>query len=339
MSQLLIDTLPSLHTNYTGWPWTLFSEPLPEKAPDNFNWPRISIVTPSLNQGKFLEASIYSVLSQGYPNLEYIIIDGGSTDNSVEIIKKYQDHIHYWCNEPDDGHYAAINKGFNNATGDIFAWINSDDLYCPWALRTVAHVFTQLQHVQWLSTLSPLCWDAHGFIAHTKHLAGFSKEAFLDGCYLPKWSKRIGWIQQESTFWRRELWEEAGGLREEIKLAADFDLWARFYNLSELHGIKTPLGGFRWHSDQRSLDISGYFEEAEASLLELRETCGYIEKRQPPLRRFFSKIPKMQRISNHYYRSKYEKYSGTQLVHAGREYPGRWKEINKTFSPEYEDVQ
>ena len=334
MSQPSIDPIANCILKKSGWLWTDSGYTYPEKKPDGSDWPRISIVTPSLNQEKYLEATICSVLAQGYPNLEYIIIDGGSSDGSVEIIKKYQERLHYWCSESDDGQYAAINKGFNKATGEIFAWINSDDLYCPWALWTIAQTFTQIEHMQWLSTLSPLAWDEQGYCADVSHLSGFSKEAFLDGCYLPMWDKRIGWIQQESTFWRRGLWEKAGGLREEVKLAADFDLWARFYKYTELYGINAPLGGFRWHGNQRSIDIETYISEAEEILAELRESCGYRVNRKPVLKYVLSKIPIIHIYAAYHFKRKIEEYNGVQLVHAGREMPGQWIETDTKFSPE-----
>ena len=107
------------------------------------NYPRISIVTPSFNQGKYIEQTIQSVLSQNYPNLEYIIIDGGSTDGTVEIIKKYEQQLTYWISEPDKGQTDAINKGFAKCTGEIFNWINSDDYYSPNSLHIVAEVFSE----------------------------------------------------------------------------------------------------------------------------------------------------------------------------------------------------
>ena len=119
MLQPLIDSLPPIDVAKPGWPWAEASVPLPEKMPDGSDWPRISVVTPSYNQGEFIEETIRSVLLQGYPNLEYIIIDGGSTDNSVEIIKKYEPWLTYWVSEKDRGQSHAINKGFKHAAGEI----------------------------------------------------------------------------------------------------------------------------------------------------------------------------------------------------------------------------
>jgi glycosyltransferase involved in cell wall biosynthesis len=125
----------------SGWPWTEESPLLPQATPDGKPWPKISIVTPSFNYGPFLEETIRSVLLQNYPNLEYIIIDGGSTDNSIEIIKKYQPWLAYWVSEGDKGQADAINKGIAHCSGEIFNWINSDDYLAAGALRVVAEKF------------------------------------------------------------------------------------------------------------------------------------------------------------------------------------------------------
>ena len=234
------------------------------------NFPKTSIVTPSFNQGRYLEAAINSVLSQNYPNLEYIIVDGGSTDNSVEIIKKYAQHLHFWCSEADAGHYSAVNKGFAKASGDIFAWLNSDDMYCSDAFRTVGVIFSQFPEVSWLTTLQQLVWDIQGHRKLVKNIPGYSKQAFLDGRYFPRKFSGLGFIQQESTFWRRELWEKVGGVRTKFNLAGDFDLWARFFMHADLYGVDLSLGGFRVHDKNRSRQTNNYMFEAEQALDELR---------------------------------------------------------------------
>ena len=240
--------------------------------------PKISIVTPSFNQGQFLERTILSVINQNYPHLEYIVIDGGSTDNSIDIIKKYEHKLHYWCSEPDKGHYDAVNKGFSKATGDVFAWLNSDDMYCPWALKTVGSVLGHLPEVHWMTTLTPLKWDEQDFCSGAGNFPGFSKKAFLNGIYLP-WDGT--WpIQQESTFWRRNLWDSGGGINLEYQLAGDFDLWARFFKKTDLYGLSSPLGGFRVHQHQRSHQVTQYRDEALRSLLALRNELGWKEKMQ-----------------------------------------------------------
>jgi glycosyltransferase involved in cell wall biosynthesis len=133
--------LPPRPPGKTGWPWTVESPLLPPARPDGSPWPRISIVTPSYNQGQFIEETIRSVLLQGYPDLEYIIIDGGSTDQSVEIIKKYEPWLTYWVSEKDRGQAHAINKGLAASSGKIFQWVNSDDILLISALREIARAF------------------------------------------------------------------------------------------------------------------------------------------------------------------------------------------------------
>lgn len=283
----------------TGWPWTVASAPSSGFL-GGHEWPKITVVTPSLNQGRYIESTILSVLNQGYPNLEYIIIDGGSTDNSLEIIDKYDSYIHYWCSEPDNGQYHAINKGFNHADGDIYCWLNSDDMFCPWALFTVAVIFMQLPEVRWVTTIHKMLWDANGFCMRVDSIPGYSKEAFFDGRYLPHRRRSFGWIQQESTFWRGDLWKEVGGLNVEYSLAADFDLWTRFFRHAELYGVATPLGGFRVHEKQRTYDGTRYVAEAEEILCKIQEEMKIKSKSSEILAILCAKYKKISQIDRLY---------------------------------------
>lgn len=240
---------------------------------------RISIVTPSYNQGSFLEATVRSVLGQGIPELEYAVLDGGSTDGSREILKQYGDRLAFWCSEPDGGQYHAVNSGFARSTGEILGWLNSDDMYLPGALSVVGEIFERYPEVEWLTTLYPLRWDATGRVVRCSARSGFSRASFLAGENLPtgRWYSP-GWLQQESTFWRRSLWERAGAqLDTRWKIAADFELWQRFHQYAELYAVDAPLGGFRQHGDQKTSRQRQEYQREAAEILAVGggRTPGY----------------------------------------------------------------
>jgi glycosyltransferase involved in cell wall biosynthesis len=150
---------------------------------------KISIVTPSFNQAKFLEDTILSILSQGYPNLEYIIIDGGSTDGSVDIIRKYADRLTYWVSGPDKGRGDAINKGFARSTGGIMAWLDCGNKYFPWTFEIVNQIFNDVHKLKCLASTTRLILNRSGMICHRDHI-----------------------VSCESIFWRRSLWEKVGSV-------------------------------------------------------------------------------------------------------------------------------
>lgn len=222
-------------------------------------FPKISIITPSSNQGQFLEECIDSVLSQNYPNLEYIIMDGGSTDNSVDIIKKYEKYLTYWQSQPDEGQYDAINQGFKKTTGEIMTWLNSDDILHPQSLEIVSSLFSQRKDIEWIMG-RPNGIDEQG------------KQSWIFD-YLPLWSRekylkkqyKNPYIQQEGTFWKRSLWEKAGGeLDTNFKLAADLELWARFFRYTQLYSVDALLGAYRSHLGQKTATLlQQYNLEAE----------------------------------------------------------------------------
>ena len=198
-----------------NWPWQPAASPQPPGLAA-LKWPRITIVTPSYNQGAYLEETIRSVLLQQYPNLEYIVIDGGSTDNSVDIIRKYAHQLTYWESQPDRGQSHAINKGFARATGDIMGWINSDDGMLPGALHTVATRLTTDDEL-----LVGACTVADGFA--DRHNAAYSLKT-------PTFERMIyrgNTLWQPGVFWPRRLWELAGPLSESLHYTMDYDLFMR----------------------------------------------------------------------------------------------------------------
>jgi len=228
---------------------------------------RISLVTPSYNQATFLEATLESVHGQNYPDLEHVVIDGGSSDGSKTIIQRFAPRLAYWVSEPDSGQYDALNKGFDRTTGEIMGWLNSDDLHLPWTLQTVTWIFNTLPDVEWISTRYPMRVDSHGRTLATSFINGFNRQAFMQGAHSANhWS--LGWIMQEGTFWRRSLWERAGAyLDTQYKLAADFELWTRFYQQSPLYGVDVSLAQFRVQPEQRSFaQFDAYQREAVAAL-------------------------------------------------------------------------
>jgi glycosyltransferase involved in cell wall biosynthesis len=246
--------------------------------------PTFSLVTPSFNQATFLGATLDSVQAQAYPELEHVVVDGGSTDGSREILAGRAQQFAWWCSERDGGMYDALNKGFAHTSGEIMGWLNSDDLLLAGALRAVGEIFARFPEVEWLSSLALSTWTPAGSCAGVATIDGYARAAFLDGGYLPGGARHYGWIPQESTFWRRSLWTRAGArLEASLKFAGDFELWSRFYAHAELVGTPTPLGGFRTHPAQKSRAMDAYLAEARAAL-------GAAQARAPheprPARRF-----------------------------------------------------
>ena len=205
--------------------------------------PKISIVTPSYNQSHFIEETILSVLGQKYPNLEYIIIDGGSTDNTVDIIKKYEKQITYWVSEKDNGQSHAINKGFENATGEIFGWLNSDDLYMPGTLKFIAEKFqTNPNHILF------------GDCIHFKEESGIQSWGSQVTNLFNKYSlKHFDFIIQPSTFWTKQIWILNGVLNENIEYAFDWEWFLRAESKGiAFSPIDKVLSMYRIHSNHKS---------------------------------------------------------------------------------------
>lgn len=199
---------------------------------------KITIVTPSFNQGKYIEETILSVISQDYSNFEYIIIDGGSTDNTVEIIKKYDAHIDYWHSKKDSGQSHAINTGMSMAQGDILCWLNSDDKFVEGTLSRVINNIDQTKD-SWLIG-SAYSINIKGKLVKKRELDQLTLFSFFQ--YKQKW------IAQPSVFWSKSLWEKVGGLNESLNYIMDLDLFYRMFCIVE--PVLTPdiLSEYRVHS-------------------------------------------------------------------------------------------
>jgi glycosyltransferase involved in cell wall biosynthesis len=206
-------------------------------------YPRISIVTCSLNQSRFIEDAIRSVLAQDYPALEYIIVDGGSTDGTLEIIQRYQRHLAWWVSEEDKGQTDALVKGFRRSTGEVMGWLCSDDLLLPGTLKTVAEFFSREKDV------AALFGDAVWIDDHDR-IVGYKKEISFHR-FIWLWS--YNYLPQPSTFWRRGIYEQVGGLDRSYDLALDGDLWERFSRRGKIAHIPKVLSLMRRYPLQRNV--------------------------------------------------------------------------------------
>jgi glycosyltransferase involved in cell wall biosynthesis len=204
--------------------------------------PRVSIVTPSFNQAEFLEETMLSVLGQDYPEIEYIVMDGGSTDGSVDIIRKHEDRLAVWSSQRDTGQASAINRGFARATGTIFAWLNSDDLLAPSAVRIAVDALRRFPSVGVIFG-DRLHIDARGNVIGINRMPAY---------YASMLRRNITW-PQETVFFRRSVFEEVGGVDETLRFSLDFDLWARMAKVTQVRHVPAFLGSFREHGESKSV--------------------------------------------------------------------------------------
>lgn len=227
---------------------------------------RISVVTTTLNAMPFIAQTTRSVLQDGYPELEYILIDAGSTDGTIEHIMGLKDSRVKVEVIKGIRAYDAVDLGFKKSTGDVLAWLNGDDVYYPWTPSFVGKLFTKFPDVQWITGLPSFldgeshCTAAGGMSSHPRRYIrnGWFKES------------AYGYLQQESMFWRRSLYEKAGGLNLKYKQAADFDLWVRMAQHAELVAVSVPLSLFRRHGINRSyVGRADYLREVEDATKDL----------------------------------------------------------------------
>ena len=220
-------------------------------------WPKITVVTPSYNQAIFLTETIESVLSQDYPNLEYMVIDGGSNDGSADIIEKYRPRLSYGVSEKDRGQCDAINKGFARSTGDILCWLNSDDLFTPGALRTIGERMKD-GDVDFLF--------GNGIIFYDKSVR---PDRFIDTSTAAGDLPIIDRILQPSAFWTRKVYESVGPLNEELHYAFDWEYWLRIADKFKLTHLPQTLSRYRYHSSHKS--ATGVKKRAEEIVSVMRQ--------------------------------------------------------------------
>lgn len=235
------------------------------------SWPRISLVTAVYNGEKYLETTIQSVLGQGYPNLEYIIVNDGSTDETAGIIRRYEPQISGRVDQPNQGLYAALNAGFARTTGEIMGWLNASDLLHTNGLFTVAGAFMRFPEVRWI-TGRPSTFGPQGWPGTAKELRRWSRYRFLAGANRH--------IQQESTYWRRDLWDQSGGaLSTEYRVEGDFELWVRFFRHAKLYTVDALIGGWRDHADSLSHVNEERYDQNCQKILD-RELATMIARRE-----------------------------------------------------------
>jgi len=267
-----IHSLPEPISARAGWPWTINNDFDHTQQPFGNQNPSISIVTPSFNQANYLEETIRSVLLQNYPKLEYIVIDGGSTDGSVEILKKYEPWLSFLSIGPDNGQSAAIAEGFKKATGDILGWINSDDFYCQGALERVANFF--IAH--------PRVVFGNGDVNYVNASGQFVERiyAIRPNRFLTANLGIHGWPQQGS-FWRRWAYKKVGELNTSLRFCMDRDLFIRLTGIGKGRRIPSPpLANFRIHDQAKSSTILDIANQESAALIEKYGNLYFRDKKR-----------------------------------------------------------
>jgi glycosyltransferase involved in cell wall biosynthesis/SAM-dependent methyltransferase len=266
-----------------------------ESSISPMRWPRITIVTPSYNQGKYIERTVRSVLFQRYPNLDYILMDGGSTDDTVSRLARYKDQFSFFASEPDNGQADAIAKGFARSSGEIMAYLNSDDLLAPGALHFAAKFFEEHPDVD--------CIYSHRCTVDENDRVVWY---WILPPHQDSLMKRWDFIPQETCFWRRSLFEKAGNIDTSYHFAMDYDLFVRFMNLGRVRRINRFFGAFRQHSESKTTQLLGILGRRE--MLKVRQKYGI---RRLPRDGFFGMLVGL-----------WVSRAGHRFAYSGRSLPG-----------------
>jgi glycosyltransferase involved in cell wall biosynthesis len=217
---------------------------------------KISIVVPTLNHGETIEQTLISIIHQNDKNYEIIVMDGGSSDNTMEIIHRYKDYITYFESRKDNGQSDAINRGFRIANGDIYAWINSDDYYLPNAFKLVKKAFAENKDVDIVVGSGDVVTKDCQFLKRIRSLE-MKRDTLL------AWNNDQ-WIMQQCCFWTAKIWEESGGVDEDLHLLMDYDLWLRFSEIGKSKAIDDKIAIMRFYKEAKTVALRSRMKEEEA---------------------------------------------------------------------------
>jgi glycosyltransferase involved in cell wall biosynthesis len=259
---------------------------------------KFSIVTPAYNSGRYIRETIESVIKQkGDFSIEYLVLDNQSTDDTCSIVRHYQQSLNegktaLFCNdvqlhlisEKDSGMYDAIKKGFARSTGDIHAWINSDDIYLPGAFDIIQRTLQKYPQISWVKGVTTYINENSTMVSSGRCFL-YRQDFIKAGLYGPA----LYFIQQDSVFWRKELWSKSGGVDARLSLAGDYFLWKAFAQFEPLYSIKAFVSCFRRVADQKSSDIKAYFKEIE-------DVCPPDKPLEQKVKRYFSRIEPLPKV-------------------------------------------
>lgn len=268
-----LSDLPPSPTGKSGWPWTEDTPQLPETRPDGTPWPRISIVTPSYNQGQFIEETIRSILLQGYPNLEYIVIDGKSKDGTLSVLEKYSKFFNFWKSASDGGQSNAINIGLDHCSGDLFNWINSDDTLYPGALASVAAAYSN--KVNAVISGRTVITNESGSALSSYNVHSFSPEEGLGSI----------WPNQPGGYLPLPLVQRLGGVREDLNFTMDMDLWMRLWASEpslQIFPMNANVATYRLHDASKTQSsVSPFAQEEFAIRYDMMRSLGLLLEPNP----------------------------------------------------------